>query len=55
MIYGWRPELQSKWDKAFWVRGFCVETIGNITDKKVQKYIIEQEESRKEDSRSAAL
>lgn len=56
MIYDWRPELQSKWDKAFWVRGFYVETIGNITDKEVQKYIIEQEEeSRKEDSRSAAL
>ena len=55
MIYDWRPELQCKWDKAFWARGFYVETIGNITDKAVQKYIIEQEESRKEDSRSSAL
>ena len=33
-----------------------VETIGNITDEAVQKYIKEQaEESRKEDSRSTAL
>lgn len=33
-----------------------VETIGNITDEAVQKYIKEQaEESRKEDSKSTAL
>ncbi len=48
--------VQSKWDKAFWARGYYVETIGNITDEAVQKYIKEQaEESRKEDSRSTAL
>ena len=51
MIYDRHPELQSKWDKAFWARGYYVETIGNITDEAVQKYIKEQaEESRKEDS-----
>ena len=56
MIYDKHPELQSKWDKAFWARGYYVETIGNITDEAVQKYIKEQaEESRKEDSRSTAL
>ena len=56
MIYDRHPELQSKWDKAFWARGYYVETIGNITDDAVQKYIKEQaEESRKEDSRSTAL
>ena len=50
------PELQNKWDKAFRARGYNVETIGNITDEAVQKYIKEQaEESRKEDSRSTAL
>jgi REP element-mobilizing transposase RayT len=50
------PELQNKWDKAFRARGYYVETIGNITDEAVQKYIKEQaEESRKEDSRSTAL
>ncbi len=52
MIYDRHLELQSKWDKAFWARGYYVETIGNITDEAVQKYIKEQaEESRKEDSR----
>ncbi len=56
MIYDRHPELQSKWDKAFWARGYYVETIGNITDEAVQTYIKEQaEESRKEDSRSTAL
>lgn len=55
-IYDRHPELQSKWDKSFWARGYYVETIGNITDEAVQKYIREQaEESRKEDSRGTAL
>ena len=39
MIYDRHPELQSKWDKAFGARGYYVETIGNITDETVQKYI----------------
>ena len=56
MIYDRHPELQSKWDKAFGARGYYVETVGNITDEAVQKYIREQaEESRKEDSKSTAL
>ena len=56
MIYDRHPELQSKWNKAFWARGYYVEIIGNITDEAVQKYIKEQaEESRKEDSRGIAL
>ena len=56
MIYDRHPELQSKWDKAFWARGYYVETVGNITDEAVQKYIKEQaEESRKEDSHSTVL
>ena len=56
MLYDRHPELQSKWDKAFWARGYYVETIGNITDAAVQKYINGQaEESRREDSSSTAL
>ena len=41
MIYDRHPELQSKWDKSFWARGYYVETVGNITDEAVQKYIKE--------------
>lgn len=33
MLYGRHPELQSKWDKVFGVRGYYVETIGNVTDE----------------------
>ena len=56
MIYDRYPEMQSKWDKVFWAKRYYVETIGNITDEAVQKYITEQaEESRKEDLRSTAL
>ena len=56
MIYDRHPQLQSKWDKAFWARGYYVSTIGNITEEAIRKYIREQaEESRKEDSKSTAL
>ena len=56
MIYDRHPELQSKWDKAFWARGYYVSTIGNITEDAIKKYIKEQaEESRREDSGSTAL
>ncbi|HIT06003.1 MAG TPA: transposase [Candidatus Scybalocola faecipullorum] len=48
--------MQNKWDKAFWARGYYVATIGNNTEDAIKKYIREQEEeSRKEDSRSTAL
>ena len=56
MIYDRHPKLQSKWNKAFWARGYYVETIDNITEEAVKKYIDEQaEESRKEDTRSTAF
>ena len=56
MIYDRHPDLQSKWDKSFWARGYYVSTIGNVTEAAIKKYIREQaEESRKEDSNSTAL
>jgi len=55
MIYDRHPELKSKWNKSFWARGYYVETIGNIMEEAVQKYIREQaEESRKEDAKDTA-
>lgn len=52
MIYDRHPDLQSKWDKAFWARGYYVSTIDNITEDAIKKYIKEQaEKSRKEDSK----
>lgn len=56
MIYDRHPELQSKWDKTFWARGYYVSTIGNIMEEVIKKYIQEQsEESRKEENRSTSL
>ena len=52
-FYDRHPELGSKWDKAFWARGYYVVTIGNVTEEAIKKYIEEQsEESRKEDNYS---
>ena len=56
MIYDRHPELQSKWNKAFWARGYYVATIGNLTEEAIKKYIQEQtEESRREDRDRAAF
>ena len=56
MLYDRHPELQSKWNKSFWARGYYVSTVGNITEDTIKKYIKEQsDESRKEDSDGAAL
>ena len=53
MLYDRHPELGSKWDKAFWARGYYVAAIGNVTEEAIKKYIEEQsEESRKEDNYS---
>ena len=35
MIYDRHPELQSKWDKSFWARGYYVSTSGNITEEEI--------------------
>jgi REP element-mobilizing transposase RayT len=44
------PDLQSKWNKAFWARGYYVATVGNLTEDAIKTYIQEQyEEPRKEE------
>ena len=51
MIYDRHPNLQSKWDTAFGARRYYVETIGNVTESAIKKYIEEQsDESRKEEN-----
>ena len=53
MIYDRHPKLQSKWDKAFWARGYYVATIGNVTEEAIKRYIAEQsEESKRQDTHS---
>jgi len=54
--YDRHPELQSKWNKAFWARGYFVATVGNINEGTIKKYIREQEEqSQWEDSDGAVF
>lgn len=48
MIYDRHPEMQNKWDKAFWARGYYVETIGNITDEAVQRSTLENRQRNRE-------
>ena len=57
MIFDRHANLKYKYgNRHFWARGYYVETIGNITEEAVQKYIREQaEDSRREDSSSTAL
>lgn len=56
MLYDKHPELESKWNKSLWARGYYVATVGNVTEDTIKKYIQEQyEESRKEESEGAAL
>ena len=56
MIYDRHPDMQSKWDKAFWARGYFVSTIGNVNEETIKKYIREQEtDSQKEDKNSGAF
>ena len=56
MIFDKHPELESKFNKSFWARGYYVATVGNITEDAIKKYISEQsEEFRKEDAPGAAF
>jgi len=49
-IFDRHPELESKWNKAFWARGYFVATVGNVTEDAIKKYIQKQyEESKEED------
>ena len=48
MLFDRNPEFKARGDKEFWARGYYVETIGNIDEATVKKYIEKQiEESRK--------
>ena len=48
MVFDRHPEFKTRGDKEFWARGYYVETIGNIDEATVKKYIQKQiDESRK--------
>lgn len=39
MTYDRHPELHSKWNKVFCALGYYVETIGNVIEEAIKKYI----------------
>ena len=52
MIYDKHPEMESKWDRSFWARGYYVTTIGNVNEETVKEYIRRQtEESKKKEKK----
>lgn len=42
MIYDRHSERQSKWNKAFWERGYYIVTICNVTEATIKKRVQEQ-------------
>lgn len=48
MIYDRHPELQRKWNKAFWARGYYAATIGNLTEEAIKIYIRNKQKSHEE-------
>ena len=32
MVYDKHPDMESKWDRSFWARGYYVTTIGNVKE-----------------------
>ena len=44
MIFDRHPEYRDKLGRHFWARGYYVETIGQVNEETIKKYISEQEE-----------
>lgn len=45
MIFDRHPEYRDKCEKHFWARGYNAETIGQVDEDTIMKYIEEQKES----------
>ena len=44
MIFDRHPEYRNRDGRHFWARGYYVETIGQVNEETIKKYIEEQEE-----------
>ena len=51
MAYDKHPEMESKWDRSFWVCGYYVATIGNMNETTVKEYIQRQTEDSMNENR----
>ncbi len=45
MIFDRHPEYREKYNRHFWARGYYVETVGNVNEATIIKYIQEQYEN----------
>lgn len=44
MFFDRHPELRKKYQRHFWARGYYCETVGNVNEETIKKYIAEQYE-----------
>ena len=44
MIFDRHPEYRERYDRHFWARGYYCETVGNVNEDTIKKYITEQYE-----------
>lgn len=44
MIFDRHPEYRDRYNRHFWARGYYCETVGNVNEETIKKYIAEQYE-----------
>ncbi len=44
MIFDRHPEYRERYNRHFWARGYYCETVGNVNEETIKKYIQEQYE-----------
>lgn len=45
MVFDRHPEYRDKYGRHFWARGYYAETVGQVNEDTIMKYIEEQKES----------
>ena len=50
MIFDRHPNYRDKYGRHFWACGYYAETVGNVNEEVIKKYIEEQEESDRVES-----
>ena len=51
MIFDRHPEYRDRYGRHFWARGYYAETIGQVNEDTIMKYIEEQKEGRQSNRR----
>ena len=45
MLFDRHPEYRDRYGRHFWARGYYCETVGNVNEETIKKYIAEQYEN----------